>query len=54
VIEDAPAGIAAGLAAGMSVWAVMTTHGPEELEGASRVVADPRGVLAGLNVNCGR
>lgn len=40
VIEDAPAGIAAGRAAGMTVWAVATTHRPEELSGADRVVAD--------------
>ena len=28
VVEDAPAGIAAGRAAGMTVWAVATTHAP--------------------------
>ena len=39
VIEDAPAGIAAGRAAGMTVWAVTTTHAPEELTAADRVVA---------------
>ena len=40
VIEDAPAGIAAGRAAGMTVWAVATTHRAEELTDADRVVAD--------------
>ena len=29
VLEDAPAGVAAGRAAGMTVWAVATTHEPE-------------------------
>ena len=40
VIEDAPAGIAAARAAGMTVWAVATTHRPDELAGADCVVAD--------------
>jgi mannitol-1-/sugar-/sorbitol-6-phosphatase len=39
VIEDAPAGIAAGRAAGMTVWAVTTTHTADELAGADRVLA---------------
>jgi mannitol-1-/sugar-/sorbitol-6-phosphatase len=47
VIEDAPAGIAAGRAAGMKVWAVTTTHAPDELAGADRV-------LAGLDEVCQR
>jgi sugar-phosphatase len=34
VLEDAPAGIAAGRAAGMAVWAVTTTHVPAELRAA--------------------
>jgi mannitol-1-/sugar-/sorbitol-6-phosphatase len=37
VLEDAPAGIAAGRAAGMTVWAVATTHDPGELAAADRV-----------------
>ena len=37
VIEDAPAGIAAGRAAGMTVWAVATTHRPDELRDAHRI-----------------
>lgn len=37
VIEDAPAGVAAGLAAGMTVWAVTTTHTAAQLEGAHRI-----------------
>jgi mannitol-1-/sugar-/sorbitol-6-phosphatase len=32
VIEDAPAGIAAARAAGMTVWGVTTTHEPHELD----------------------
>jgi len=39
VLEDAPAGITAGRAAGMTVWAVATTHAPEQLSGAHRVAA---------------
>lgn len=34
VVEDAPAGVAAGKAAGMTVWAVVTTHEEGELEAA--------------------
>jgi len=37
VLEDAPAGVAAGRAAGMAVWAVTTTHDPEDLRAADRV-----------------
>jgi len=37
VIEDAPAGIAAGLAAGATVWAVTTTHDASELSEADAV-----------------
>ena len=36
VIEDAPAGIAAARAAGMTVWAVTTTHAAGELRRTSR------------------
>jgi mannitol-1-/sugar-/sorbitol-6-phosphatase len=39
VIEDAPAGIAAARAAGMTVWAVTTTHSRDELAAADRVLA---------------
>jgi mannitol-1-/sugar-/sorbitol-6-phosphatase len=39
VIEDAPAGVAAGRAAGMTVWAVTTTHSALELSAAHRVVS---------------
>ena len=45
VIEDAPAGVAAARAAGMTVWAVTTTHAASELDGADRV-------LDGLNDVC--
>jgi mannitol-1-/sugar-/sorbitol-6-phosphatase len=37
VLEDAPSGIAAGLAAGMTVWAVTTTHERAALLDAHRV-----------------
>jgi mannitol-1-/sugar-/sorbitol-6-phosphatase len=37
VLEDAPAGIAAGRAAGMTVWAVTTTHDADQLRDAHRV-----------------
>jgi sugar-phosphatase len=39
VLEDAPAGIAAGRAAGMTVWAVATTHERAALGEADRVAA---------------
>jgi mannitol-1-/sugar-/sorbitol-6-phosphatase len=42
VFEDAPAGIAAGLAAGSTVIAVATTHSAAQLEGAALVVPDLR------------
>jgi mannitol-1-/sugar-/sorbitol-6-phosphatase len=38
VIEDAPAGVAAGRAAGMTVWAVTTTHTAAELAAADRIL----------------
>lgn len=38
VLEDAPAGIAAGLAAGMPVVAFRTTHAEAEIEGATVVL----------------
>jgi sugar-phosphatase len=37
VLEDAPSGVAAGRAAGMTVWAVATTHPPAELGAAHRI-----------------
>ena len=40
VIEDAPAGVAAGKAAGMTVLALTTTHGAEELSAADHLAAD--------------
>ncbi|HWM07927.1 MAG TPA: HAD-IA family hydrolase, partial [Solirubrobacteraceae bacterium] len=46
VIEDAPAGVAAGRAAGMTVWAVTTTHTAAELDGAHRVLAGLHEVIA--------
>jgi mannitol-1-/sugar-/sorbitol-6-phosphatase len=47
VIEDAPAGVAAARAAGMSVWAVTTTHRASELS-ADLVFADLVAVLERL------
>jgi sugar-phosphatase len=40
VVEDAPAGVAAGLAAGMRVVAVLTSHPREALRGADAFVED--------------
>jgi sugar-phosphatase len=44
VLEDAPAGVAAGLAAGMRVVAVLTSHSAAALAGAHAFVEDLRGV----------
>jgi sugar-phosphatase len=46
VLEDAPAGVAAGLVAGMHVIAVLTSHTREELAGAHAFVPHLRGVEA--------
>jgi beta-phosphoglucomutase-like phosphatase (HAD superfamily)/fucose permease len=48
VLEDAPAGIAAARAAGMTVWAVTTTHDEHELGGAARVASGLPEHLAAL------
>jgi sugar-phosphatase len=40
VLEDAPAGVAAGRAAGSAVIGVATTHTPEQLAGAALVIPD--------------
>jgi sugar-phosphatase len=40
VLEDAPAGVAAGKAAGMAVWAVTFTHAAAELDEADMVADD--------------
>lgn len=48
VIEDAPAGVEAGRAAGMTVWAVTTTHRADELRGADVVAADVAALLERL------
>jgi sugar-phosphatase len=50
VVEDAPAGIAAGRAAGMTVWAVTTTHAPEELHQAHRVAGSLQELLVDLRL----
>jgi mannitol-1-/sugar-/sorbitol-6-phosphatase len=49
VLEDAPSGIAAGRAAGMTVWAVTTTHPASELTAAQRVAAGLPELLAALS-----
>jgi sugar-phosphatase len=46
VVEDAPAGVRAGRAAGMTVVAVATTHRPEELSEADAVVGSPADIRA--------
>jgi mannitol-1-/sugar-/sorbitol-6-phosphatase len=38
VVEDSPAGVRSGVAAGMQVLAVRTTYSPEELTGADHVI----------------
>jgi sugar-phosphatase len=53
VIEDAPAGVAAGRAAGMTVWAVTTTHSAGELRGADVVAADVAALLPALSARAG-
>jgi len=50
VLEDAPAGVAAGRAAGMTVAGVLTTHAAAELRGADALIptlADLPAALAG-------
>jgi sugar-phosphatase len=42
VVEDAPAGVAAGKAAGMRVVALLTTHAEGDLRDADDVIADLR------------
>lgn len=50
VVEDAPAGVAAGLAAGAEVWAVQTTHSASELSAATRMLTDLWAVLDALGL----
>ncbi|MEO3823544.1 HAD-IA family hydrolase [Actinomadura sp. B10D3] len=57
VIEDAPAGIAAGRSAGATVLAVLTSHAQESLTEAHHIVRDLTRVTAapdGLHVTAGR
>jgi mannitol-1-/sugar-/sorbitol-6-phosphatase len=49
VLEDAPSGVAAGRAAGMTVWAVTTTHTPEELGAADRIAGALPELLGALS-----
>jgi sugar-phosphatase len=49
VLEDAPSGVAAGRAAGMTVWAVTTTHAAEELGAAHRISDGLPELLADLS-----
>ena len=48
VLEDAPSGVAAGRAAGMTVWAVTTTHAPADLTEADAVLPALRHALDAL------
>ncbi len=48
VLEDAPAGVAAGKAAGMTVWAVTFTHAAADLGGADEVADGLPELLARL------
>jgi sugar-phosphatase len=50
VLEDAPAGVSAGLAAGATVWAVSTTHAAAELRDAALVAPDLFSVLDRLGL----
>jgi len=50
VIEDAPAGIESGRAAGMIVIAVLTTHAKSELPGATAYVRDLTELDAALEI----
>lgn len=54
VLEDAPAGVAAGRAAGMTVWAVLTTSRRDELAGADRVATGLPELLAELRPTADR
>jgi sugar-phosphatase len=49
VLEDAPSGIAAGRAAGMTVWAVTTTHAARELGAAHRIAGGLAELLGDLS-----
>jgi sugar-phosphatase len=49
VLEDAPAGVASGLAAGMIVIAVLTTHRREDLPGAAAYLTDLTALSAALS-----
>lgn len=49
VFEDAPAGIEAALAAGMGVIALTTSHKPEMLQRASRIIENLSGVEVTIN-----
>jgi sugar-phosphatase len=51
VLEDAPAGIEAGRAAGMTVIAVATTNDRSALHRANTVVPDLRALLPGAAVS---
>jgi mannitol-1-/sugar-/sorbitol-6-phosphatase len=48
VLEDAPPGVAAGRAAGAFVVGVLTTHSPDQLDGADVLVEDLRRLRAVL------
>ena len=49
VLEDAPSGVTAGVAAGMTAWAVTTTHAIADLGAADRVASGLPELLAELS-----
>jgi sugar-phosphatase len=51
VVEDAPAGVAAGRAAGARVLGLLTTHTAAELAGATHVVRDLRDVRVAVRAD---
>lgn len=53
VIEDAPAGISAAKAAGAQVLAVLSTHGPADLDGADHLVEGLLDVAASVAADLG-
>jgi len=51
VVEDAPSGVGAGLAAGCRVLAVLTTHAPQQLQQATWIVGSLENLAATLSGN---
>jgi sugar-phosphatase len=51
VVEDAPSGVGAGIAAGCRVLGVLGTHSLDELHAASWVVSSLEGVIGTTTVD---